>query len=66
SAAAVVKGFQALNPNVRIVGVIANHAGSAGHGTLVREAVEKECGVPLLGTLVRTAEIEIPERHLGL
>ncbi|MFT9850254.1 cobyrinate a,c-diamide synthase [Aneurinibacillus sp. REN35] len=66
SAAAVVKGFQALNPKVRIVGVIANHAGSVGHGTLIREAVEKECGIPLLGTLVRTVDIEIPERHLGL
>lgn len=66
SAAAVVKGFQALNPNVPIVGVIANHAGSEGHGELIRQAVEKECGIPLLGTLVRTQEIRIPERHLGL
>ncbi|GEN34203.1 cobyrinate a,c-diamide synthase [Aneurinibacillus danicus] len=66
SAAAVVKGFQMLNPNVSIVGVIANHAGSAGHGKLVGQAVEKECGVPLLGTLVRTPDVRIPERHLGL
>ncbi|MED4731612.1 cobyrinate a,c-diamide synthase [Aneurinibacillus migulanus] len=66
SAAAVVKGFQALNPNVSIIGVIANHAGSEGHGELIRQAVEKECGIPLLGTLVRTPEVRIPERHLGL
>jgi cobyrinic acid a,c-diamide synthase len=66
SAAAVVKGFQMLNPNVRIVGVIANHAGSEGHGKLVKQAVEKECGIPLLGTLVRTPDVSIPERHLGL
>ncbi|AMA71415.1 MULTISPECIES: cobyrinate a,c-diamide synthase [Aneurinibacillus] len=66
SAAAVVKGFQMLNPKVSIVGVIANHAGSEGHGKLIREAVEKECGIPLLGTLTRTPEVRIPERHLGL
>lgn len=66
SAAAVVKGFQMLNPAVRIVGVIANHAGSAGHGKIIQQAVEQECGIPLLGTLVRTDEVRIPERHLGL
>ncbi|BAU26245.1 hydrogenobyrinic acid a,c-diamide synthase (glutamine-hydrolysing) /cobyrinate a,c-diamide synthase [Aneurinibacillus soli] len=66
SAAAVVKGFQLLNPAVRIVGVIANHAGSTGHGKIIQQAVEQECGIPLLGTLVRTNEIRIPERHLGL
>jgi cobyrinic acid a,c-diamide synthase len=66
SAAAVVKGFQLLNPHVPIVGVIANHAGSEGHGKLIRQAVEKECGIPLLGTLVRTPDVCIPERHLGL
>ncbi|WP_047150414.1 cobyrinate a,c-diamide synthase [Aneurinibacillus tyrosinisolvens] len=66
SAAAVVKGFQALNPAVPIVGVIANHAGSEGHGKIIKAAVEQECGIPVLGTIVRTPDIAIPERHLGL
>ncbi|WP_027417596.1 cobyrinate a,c-diamide synthase [Aneurinibacillus terranovensis] len=66
SAAAVVKGFQLLNPAVSIAGVIANHAGSLGHGQLIKQAVEQECGIPLLGTIVRNPDIQIPERHLGL
>ncbi|HBI04471.1 MAG TPA: cobyrinic acid a,c-diamide synthase [Paenibacillaceae bacterium] len=66
SAAAIVKGFQSLNPKVNIVGVIANFAGSKGHGELVRQAIEQECGIPLLGVLTADQQISIPERHLGL
>ncbi|MCL6580065.1 MAG: hypothetical protein K6U08_00380, partial [Firmicutes bacterium] len=66
SAAAVVLGFQTLDPRVRIAGVIANRIGSAGHLALVREAVEPVCGVPVLGGLTRQAGLSIPERHLGL
>lgn len=66
SAAAVVRGFQTFSPNVRIVGVIANKAGSDSHCRLVREAIEQECGIPVIGCLKREDAIEIPERHLGL
>lgn len=66
SAAAIVKGFQMLNPQVKIVGVVANKAGSEGHYQIVKAAVEQECGVPVVGYLKREADLEIPERHLGL
>lgn len=66
SAAAVVKGFQLLNPRVPIAGVIANRAGSEGHFRLVQAAIEQECGIPVLGWLARDPSIDIPERHLGL
>lgn len=66
SAAAIVKGYQTFNPRVQIVGVIANFAGSKGHGELVRQAIEQECGIPLLGVLTADEHIAIPERHLGL
>ncbi|WP_223837057.1 cobyrinate a,c-diamide synthase [Paenibacillus oceani] len=66
SAAAIVKGFQCLSPGSRIVGVIANKAGSEGHYRIVKEAIEQECGVPVIGYLKREEQIEIPERHLGL
>src|SRR5947209_7230000 len=42
SAAAVVMGFQHLDPEVHIVGVIANRVGGAGHARLLREAIEAE------------------------
>ncbi|RKN74148.1 cobyrinate a,c-diamide synthase [Paenibacillus ginsengarvi] len=66
SAAAVVKGFQTLSPGVRIAGVIANKAGSEGHYRIVKEAIEHECGIPVVGYLLREEAIDIPERHLGL
>src|SRR5690606_8954167 len=66
SAAAIVKGFQLLSSDVRIVGVIANQVGSEGHYRLVKTAIEQECGIPVVGYLKRESEITIPERHLGL
>ncbi|OXM85124.1 cobyrinate a,c-diamide synthase [Paenibacillus rigui] len=66
SAAAIVKGFQLLEPRVNIVGVIANKVGSEGHYKLVRQAIEQECGIPVLGYLKREDHIAMPERHLGL
>jgi cobyrinic acid a,c-diamide synthase len=66
SAAAIVKGFQTLSDEVRIVGVIANQVGSEGHYQLVKTAIEQECCVPVVGYMKREEEISIPERHLGL
>lgn len=67
SAAAIVKGFQAMaGDGARIAGVVANRAGSAGHYDLVRQAVEQECGVPMVGCLAWDDGVAIPERHLGL
>ncbi|UJF36367.1 cobyrinate a,c-diamide synthase [Paenibacillus hexagrammi] len=66
SAAAIVKGFQLLQPACRIAGVIVNHAGSAGHYKMVKEATEQECGIPVIGWMPKAADIALPERHLGL
>lgn len=66
SAAAIVKGFMTLTEGVPIAGVICNQAGSQGHIDLVRDAVEQECGIPVLGGFMQTEGIEMPERHLGL
>ncbi|CAB3391293.1 cobyrinate a,c-diamide synthase [Kyrpidia spormannii] len=66
SAAAVVLGFQRLDPRVRIVGVVANRVGSPGHAEIIRTAVEGACGIPVLGALPRRLDLAAPERHLGL
>lgn len=66
SVAAIVKGFQLLNPKVNIVAVIANQVGSEGHYTIVKAAVEQECGIPVVGYLKKEQNIEMPGRHLGL
>ena len=66
SAAAVVMGFQHLDPHVNIVGVIANRVGGAGHAQMLQEAIEAETGIPLLGYLSNAPDKLVPERHLGL
>jgi len=66
SAAAVVMGFQHLDQEVNIVGVIANRVGGAGHAHLLQEAIVAETGIPLLGYLRNAPEKLVPERHLGL
>lgn len=66
SAAALVLGYQQFDPSVRLAGVIVNRVGSARHAVMVKTAVERATGVPVLGCVPRTAEISLPERHLGL
>ncbi|MDU0199866.1 cobyrinate a,c-diamide synthase [Paenibacillus sp. PFR10] len=66
SAAAIVKGFQQFGQGDNIVGVIANRAGSESHFKMVKQAIEQECGIPVIGWMPRDASIELPERHLGL
>src|SRR6266699_5356221 len=66
SAAAVVLGFQHLDPQVQIAGVIANRVGGAGHARLLQEAIEAETGIPFLGYLSHFPDNLVPERHLGL
>lgn len=66
SAAAVVKGFQALHEPSRIVAVIANQVGSEGHFQIVKQAIEKECNIAVIGYMRKNPELQLPSRHLGL
>ncbi|PSL46911.1 hydrogenobyrinic acid a,c-diamide synthase (glutamine-hydrolysing) /cobyrinate a,c-diamide synthase [Salsuginibacillus halophilus] len=66
SAAAMVKGFQAMAPDINICGVVANQVGSTRHFELIQEAVSQECGIPVVGYLTKNEELKMPERHLGL
>lgn len=68
SAAALVAGFHlyAARMGVRIVGAIADNAGSARHAAVLRRALEEEGLPPLLGTFPRRGEWRLPERQLGL
>ncbi len=67
TAAAVVAGMAALDPSVRIAGVILNHVAGARHERVVREAVQERTGVPVLGAVPALRDPDLlPERHLGL
>jgi len=66
SAAAIVKGFETLDPRVAPKGVILNRIASKRHLQLVSEAIESHCSAEILGHIPRTLEFSIPSRHLGL
>ncbi|WP_071517706.1 cobyrinate a,c-diamide synthase [Geitlerinema sp. PCC 9228] len=66
SAAAMVQGYANFDPEVNLVGVICNCVGSVGHGSLLREALERLPHVAFLGAIPRSDSVAIPERHLGL
>ncbi len=65
SAAAVVRGFAAHDPEVRIGGIVLNRIGSERHVRLIAEAIAP-LDLPILGSIPRDAGLALPERHLGL
>jgi cobyrinic acid a,c-diamide synthase len=66
SMAAVVKGFETLDPEVRLAGVVLNRVGSKRHLELLTTAIRQHCRTDILGYLPREVEFVIPDRHLGL
>jgi cobyrinic acid a,c-diamide synthase len=65
SAAAVVRGFAAHDPAVRIAGIVLNRTASERHRALIADAIAA-LRIPILGALPRNAALTLPERHLGL
>ncbi len=65
SAAAAIAGVCAYAPRLRLAGVILNRVGSERHTRLVTDAV-RAIGIEVFGAIPRTADIAVPERHLGL
>ncbi|TKI08041.1 cobyrinate a,c-diamide synthase [Martelella alba] len=66
SAAALVLGFQHIDPRVPIAGVIVNRVASENHFALIKNAIARHCGVPVLGYLPPLPDWSLPSRHLGL
>jgi cobyrinic acid a,c-diamide synthase len=66
SAAAMVLGFEAFDPNIRLAGVIANKVAGPGHYRYLEQAIQASCRATLLGWLPKDPSIELPSRHLGL
>lgn len=66
SVAATVLGFSQFDPALKLAGVIVNRVNSETHYQLIRQAIERYCGVPVLGRLPVLDEVALPSRHLGL
>ncbi|MGH7255166.1 MAG: cobyrinate a,c-diamide synthase [Nitrospirales bacterium] len=66
SAAAVASGFAQFDPALRVVGVLFNRVSSDGHYRLLRDAVEAETDLAVVGYLSPDPAMTVPDRHLGL
>ncbi len=68
TAAAVALGCQHLDPGCNIAGVILNRVSGERHERVIREAVARATGLPVLGAIPRRRELAslLPDRHLGL
>jgi cobyrinic acid a,c-diamide synthase len=66
SLAAVIKGFESFDTDLRFAGVVLNGVAGDNHYRLLEQAILSSCSVPILGWLPRNVEVAIPERHLGL
>jgi cobyrinic acid a,c-diamide synthase len=66
SAAAVVKGFENFDPDLCFAGVVFNRVGSSRHLTYLKEALIDHVSMPVIGGVMRSELLAVPERHLGL
>ncbi|MCP4599463.1 MAG: hydrogenobyrinic acid a,c-diamide synthase (glutamine-hydrolyzing) [Proteobacteria bacterium] len=64
--AALVKGCQALDPELLLAGVILNRVGTKRQENVIREALAHETGLPVLGAIPKLKNQHLPSRHLGL
>ncbi len=64
--AAIVLGCQQLDPVLVIGGVVLNQTAGGRHESVLREAIEEVCGLPVVGAIPRIRQQLFPERHLGL
>ncbi len=66
SAAAMVFGYTNFDPDVKIAGVVFNRIKRERHYHILKEAVEKETNISVVGYIQPNTELTIPDRHLGL
>ena len=66
SAAAIVRGFQAFDPEIDIRGIILNNVAGSQHVRKATEAIEHYCNIPVIGAVPRQPDMELAMRHLGL
>ena len=66
SVAAMVSGYAQFDPALHVNGVLFNRVSSEGHYKLLKDAVEQETDVMVVGYLRPDPAVTIADRHLGL
>ncbi len=64
--AAMVLGCRELDRRVRICGVVLNQVATSRQESVIRQAVEKYTGIPVVGVIPRQKKDIFPMRHLGV
>ncbi len=65
SVSALVRGFRDHRSDIKIRGLILNRVATPRHETLLRDALSV-LDIPIFGVVPPSAELHLPERHLGL
>ncbi len=66
TAAALVMGCQALDPDLLLKGAIVNRVAGDRHKRILTESIEHLCCVPVVGAIQKLSLESFPQRHLGL
>jgi cobyrinic acid a,c-diamide synthase len=66
TSAAMVLGMQKFDSRVDIRGVVINRIAGSRHEKVVRESIERYCGIPVLGSIPKFNRDFFAERHMGL
>ncbi len=66
TAGALLMGMQRFDRSVNIQGVILNQIAGVRHETVIRETIEKCCGIPVVGAIPKLPGGFVSERHMGL
>lgn len=66
SAAAMASGYARFDRDLRVAGVLFNRVNSDGHYHLLKDAVEAETDLAVVGYLRSDPAVTIGDRHLGL
>ncbi|WP_312921557.1 cobyrinate a,c-diamide synthase [Stutzerimonas nitrititolerans] len=61
---ALAHGLASFQPDLPFSGVLANRVGSTRHGEILRDSLPE--AIRWYGALPRSADVELPSRHLGL
>ncbi len=66
TAGAIAHGCRSYDPQLQLAAVVLNQVGTARQERVLRRAVERGAGIPVLGAIPRLRDLDMPERHLGL
>ncbi|MBF0118600.1 MAG: cobyrinate a,c-diamide synthase [Desulfobacterales bacterium] len=66
SVAAIIKGFEEFDKDLKFAGVIFNNVASERHLNYLKDSLAGNVNMPFIGGIAYDDKISIPERHLGL